>query len=334
MKVYWLIIPLLLFVGVSMYADIYRGYRTIDCTGEYLIADSLIDLYKQDGQEGPDGEVWNFESYIELPFIEDCRRFSGTVSIIVKILLANDDTPPVVFLPAPFPFTVPWADFDEEKNQELLDSWLPKAKKRRADWEGIYSGATLSTEVTVEWKLNKDIQDETERNTLAQIDFEKDPWEIEIFLRNIYVIANAHQIPPQHLIIYAQMEELIHAKQAKKLAERDGMSTDEFEGFDLADFHAMEVEAKITIEEEVWPILYGILPPLLLEPLENNPAFEDYWENREEYYELVEKERNGEIEEPDVERFEALKEYFRNLPLVGSRINQKYEGKAEEHQTK
>ncbi|MCY3626032.1 MAG: hypothetical protein OXG88_00100 [Gammaproteobacteria bacterium] len=125
------------------------------------------------------------------------------------------------------------------------------------------------------------------------------------------------------------MEELIHAKQAKKLAERDGMSTDEFEGFDLADFHAMEVEAKITIEEEVWPILYGILPPLLLEPLENNPAFEDYWENREEYYELLEKDRNGEIETGDVERFEELKKYFRNLPLVGSRINQDYEGREE-----
>ena len=51
MKVYWLIIPLLLFVGVSTYADIYRGYRTIDCTGEYLIADSFLDLIKQEGKK-------------------------------------------------------------------------------------------------------------------------------------------------------------------------------------------------------------------------------------------------------------------------------------------
>lgn len=87
----------------------------------------------------------------------------------------------------------------------------------------------------------------------------------------------------------------------------------------------MEVEAKLAIEQLVWPIIYGTLPPLLLEPLENNPAFEDYWENWEEFYNLLEKDRNGEeITEDDAKRFKELEDYFSNLPPVGSRINPKY----------
>ncbi|MYK43990.1 MAG: hypothetical protein F4039_07885, partial [Gammaproteobacteria bacterium] len=167
----------------------------------------------------------------------------------------------VVFLPVPIPFTVPWADFDEEKNQELLDSWLEKAVERLADWEGIYSGATLSTEIEVEWKINKTLNDpETEHGRLAQIDFSKEPWEIEVFLENIYTKANAHKIPPEHLIIYAQMEEIIHAKQGAALdTHEDG------KGYDgRVDLIAMEIEAKLEIENEMWPILYGMLPPMLM----------------------------------------------------------------------
>ncbi len=329
MKIYRIIVPLLLFVGVSTNADTYRGYRTTDCTGEYLIATSLIDLYKQDGQEGPDGEIWNFESYIELPFIEDCRRFSGTISIIVKILLANDDTPPVVFFPTPIPFTVPWADFDEEKNQELLDSWLEKAVERLAGWEGTESTATLATEIEVEWKINKTLNDpETEHGRLAQIDFSKEPWEIEVFLENIYTKANAHQIPPQHLIIYAQMEEIIHAKQGAALDPWEDGS-----GYDpRADPIAMEVEAKLSIENEFWPILYGMLPPLLM-VIPDPPVDKNYHKNREEFHKLVKKLINkGKLKGEDVRTYESLLEYFETLnkktQIVGA-INAKYEGKAE-----
>ena len=329
MKVYWLIIPLLLFVGVSTYADIYRGYRTIDCTGEYLIADSLIDLYKQDGQEGPDGEVWNFESYIELPFIEECRKFSGTVAIIVKILLANDDTPPVVFLPVPIPFTIPFADFDEKANQKLLDSWLEKAVERLPDWRGTESTATLATEIEVEWKINKTLNDpETEHGRLAQIDFKKEPWEIELFLDNIYKKAMVHKIPPEHLIILAQMEEIIHAKQGAALDPwEDGTGYDP-----RADPIAMEVEAKLDIENKFWPILYGMYPPMIM-VIPDPPVDKNYHKKREAFHKLVKKLINkGKLGKTDTNRYDDLLKYFETLnettQIVGA-INAKYEGKAD-----
>ena len=322
---HWIAV-LTILASVSLYAEVevYRGYQTEGdekCTGEFVIAGSVKALKKYDNQN----DDWTLRSYIRVLPPGECKEYTGSTPIFVTPgSLPGNTEAPVVFMPNPFPIPILSSAFDAEKNQELLDSWLPETEKRApiANWVGDYSDATWATSVSVEWKVGTIADHE---NT-AHIDFEPNPWEISVFPERIYRIAKANGLPPEHLVIYAQMEELIHAKQGKARAEVYGKSEDVFEGFDLADFHAMEVEAKLFIQELIWPLLYGMLPPVLLEPLENNPAFEDYWEHREEYLKLFEKDQE-EITEPDELRFEVLKTYFRNLPTVKSRINPDYEGK-------
>ena len=335
MKTHKIIVPLLLilFIGVNTQESgegIHRGYESLDCTGEFLIAASFIDLVRQDGRKDSNGKVWNFKTYIRLPSIDECEDFDKSGTIIgKKIVVSPDNYKPVVFLPAPIPFTIPFADFDEEANQKLLDSWLDKAVERLPDWRGTESTATLATEIEVEWKINKTLNDpETEHGRLAQIDFKKEPWEIELFLDNIYKKAMVHKIPPEHLIILAQMEEIIHAKQGAALDPwEDGTGYDP-----RADPIAMEVEAKLDIENKFWPILYGMYPPMIM-VIPDPPVDKNYHKNREEFHKLVKKLINkGKLKREDVRTYDRLLEYFETLnetTQIVSGINAEYEGKAE-----
>ena len=330
MKTHRWIAVLIILTSVSLYAEVevevYNGYQTSNCSEEkeFVIAGSVEELKKYHYQN----DDWTLRSYKRVAPPGECKEYTGSEDVqdtfVTPAALPDNTEAPVVFIPAPFPVPILWDNFDAEKNQELLDSWLPETEKRApiATWVGVYSGATWSTSVSVEWKVGTSADHEH----AAHIDFEPNPWEISVFPERIYRKAKANGIPPEHLVIQAQMEEHIHALQGKARAEVYGKSEDEFEGFSIADSHAMEVEAKSSIQTIIWPFLYGMLPPLVLEPLENNPAFEDYWENRKEYFELLEKEVE-EVTKADRNRFKELQEYFINLPPVKSRINLDYEGK-------
>lgn len=329
---YCITFAFLTLIGISVHAT-FNGYRTIDCTGDFLIAASWIDLVKQDGQEGPDGEIWDFESYIELPEIEDCKTFSTANSIIGnKIILPPDDYAPVVFLPTPFPRPVLWADFDEETNAVLLDSWLSETVDHEVISNIIltrFKNKQWSTEIPAEYRVLPVINTEN-LGRLAEIVFKEQPWDINVYSGNIKRVGDLKKIPPEHLAIYAQMEEHIHGLQGLADYLKDG------KGHTIADHIAAEVEAKHIIQFIIWPILYGTLPPLLIDPegVANIP--EEYWENRERFQELIDiindPTKTDEEVQDEMDDYQDLKDYFLELNerlQIGSIVNENYEHKTE-----
>ena len=78
------------------------------------------------------------------------------------------------------------------------------------------------------------------------------PYKIKIFIENIYRMAKANNLPFEHAVMQAQMEEHIHAIQLDA-EENDG---DKLRKLTVADEFAVEVEAKTLIQEIIWPYVY------------------------------------------------------------------------------
>lgn len=125
MKVYRLVVALLVLLGASTHTHgVVNGYETPDCSGDFVIADSLETLRHWHGKKF-NGKVWRFKSYQTVIDIEDdesvgdCMRFTSSYPIIVPDEPVKDPKP--IFLPAFIPRLE--GDFDAEKNQKLLDLW-------------------------------------------------------------------------------------------------------------------------------------------------------------------------------------------------------------------
>ena len=332
MKILHWIAVLTLLASVSLYAEVYVGYQTSNCSKEkeFVIAGSVEELEKYDNQN----DDWVLRSYRRVSPPEDCVEYTGSEDVkknfvTPRSLPANTEAP-VVFIPHPFPVPIIWNDFDAEKNQELLDSWLPETAHREpiANWVGTESDATWSTHTPAEaeWSAPAVPKFGEPLTVLGRVDFSTSPWKIEIYAERIYRRAQANGIPEEHLLKNTQMEEYIYVlqgKAAQKMGRNVGTVADKF---------AWEVEAKLLRQEIIWPYLYGTLPPMLLD---SSTAVKDpdYDENREKFHELDKKlSKHGKLIGSDAEEYLELLGYFNtiNANLVASRINPNYEGEEEE----
>ncbi|MDE0093201.1 MAG: hypothetical protein OXO49_01705 [Gammaproteobacteria bacterium] len=72
-----------------------------------------------------------------------------------------------------------------------------------------------------------------------------------------------------------QMEEHIHAAQTEALLNVYGATKKEFTFYALPDQCIMEVEAKTHIQETKWPLMFGTLPPLIMDVPEKPEGFDE-----------------------------------------------------------
>lgn len=61
-----------------------------------------------------------------------------------------------------------------------------------------------------------------------------------------------------------QMKEYIHAAQVDAKINLYGITKEEFWFFSEPDKYIMEIEAKTHIQDTMWPLMFGILPPTLM----------------------------------------------------------------------
>lgn len=323
MKTHRWIAVLTILTSVSIYAEVevYRGYQTEGdkkCTEEFVIAGSIKELEKHDKQN----DDWTLRSYKRVVPPGECEEYTGTPSpiFVSPASLPDNTAAPVVFIPTPFPVRMLSSDFDAKKNQELLNSWQPRTTEIPpiAAWVGPETD-TMWTHITPYlWEITREPGD----GSYAKLIFDEKPYKIKIYIENIYRDAQANNLPLEHLIIQAQMEEHIHAIQLDA-EENDG---DKLRKLTLADEFAVEMEAKLLIEEIIWPYLYGMQPPYLMRRVEK-PA--DYDDKRKEYNDLWVKEKGQGLNILEQYRLYALEKYFKNdVPKVTSYPNPHYEGES------
>ncbi|MCY3628286.1 MAG: hypothetical protein OXG88_11715 [Gammaproteobacteria bacterium] len=326
MKTHRWIAVLIILTSASIYAEVYRGYQTEGdkkCTGEFVIAGSIKELEKYDNQN----DDWTLRSYKRVVPPGVCEEYTGTITIeegdtIITPSLLDDPSaaPAVVFIPTPFPVPMLSSDFDAKKNQKLLDSWQPRTSEIPpiAAWIGTETD-TMWTHITpYEWEITREPGD----GSYAKLISDEKPYKIKIYIENIYRAAQANNLPPEHLIIQAQMEEHIHAIQLDA-EENDG---DKLRKLTLADEFAVEMEAKLLIQEIIWPYLYGMQPPYLMRLVEKP---DDYDQKRDEYNDLWVKEKQQGLNILEQYRLYALEKYFKNdVPKVTSYPNPRYEGES------
>ena len=320
MKIPHWIAVLTLLASVSLYAEVYVGYQTSDCSKEkdFVIAGSVQELKKYDNQN----DDWTLRSYKRVDPPEDCVEYTGSVKspFVTPGSLPDNTEAAVVFIPAPFPVEILSSDFDAEKNQELLDSWQPETAKREpiATWVGPETD-TMWTHITpYEWEITS----EPSGGTYGSLIFFEKPYKIKIYIETIYRDAKANNLPFEHVVMQVQMEEHIHAIQL----DAEENDADKLRKLTRADEFAMDFEAKTLIQEVIWPYIYGMQPPYLMRPVEK-PA--DYDANREEYNELWVKDKLYGLNWFDNKRFLELDEYFTDdVPKVNSYPNPNYEGES------
>ncbi|MDE0645064.1 MAG: hypothetical protein OXH84_02340 [Gammaproteobacteria bacterium] len=348
MKISRIIVALLVLLGVSVHTHgIVNGYETPDCSGDFVIADSLATLIYWDGKEF-NGKVWNFESYQKLTDIEDgedeenigdCIRFSSSPLYASLIQQAKVYKP--VFLPA-FILRLE-GDFDAEKNQKLLDLWKQKTMHNPyINGQALpHTNTIFSSETPAEWDTTQPGYFYTENNKTYRVYGEvivDDPLKINIYAHNIRIKANSEDIDFEDFVISTQMEEHIHALQIKALEtdlrnELAGkpkeyqLNEEEFQVlFKIvikAEKLIMDKEAKEFRQNVLFPYVFGRPAPMILDPEFTIPN--DYEENRKKFRELAIKNisENADISEM-IEYTKLLVDWIVELETPTSVVNPDY----------
>lgn len=329
MKLPYLIAVFTLLVSVSLYALVYGGYQTLDCSiGESHITAGSVDQLERYDDQNNDFELKSYR--ILSPNLGECVQYTDSSSEDVDVVEGGPNFTPgmdpgktkaVVFIPQPFPVAFLVQDFDAEKNQELLDDWQSKTNIAPiVNWVGIETGIKWTAITPYEWEITR----EPLLGAFGRVNWLKNPPKIEMWIENIYREAKANNLPFEHVVMQIQMEEHIHALQADT-EENDG---DKLKRPTPADIFAMEVEAKTFIQEIIWPYVYGMQPPYLMRPVEK-PA--DYDDNREEYNKLRSDLITYGLNGIQRLRYNYLEGYFANpdkVPKVISDPNPNYQGES------
>ena len=286
MKISHWVAVLTLLASVSLYAEVevYRGYQTEGdekCTGDFVIAGSVKELRKYDKQN----DDWTLRSYIRVVPPDECKEYTGSNPVFVTPgSLPGKTEAPKVYIPVVFPIL----DGDlisTERVKELLEYWRSKTEDIPpiVNWVGKETGARSSPTTEPEWKISVFPPDSVRRGDL---NIKYDPWRITLYVNNITIHATSNDIPPQDLAMNVQMEEYIHAAQVEALINLYGITKEEFRFFSEPDKYIMEIEAKTHIQDTMWPLLFGILPPTLMHAPPKPDGFD---EKLPEFRELLKK---------------------------------------------
>jgi len=352
MKISRIIVALLVLLGVSVHTHgIVNGYETPDCSGDFVIADSLATLIYWDGKEY-NGKVWNFESYQKLIDIEDDIEDDENIGDCIRFSSSPPNTSPVdqatvykpIFLPAFIPRLE--GDFDAESNQKLLDLWKQKTiNNPYINGQALpHTNTIFSSETPAEWDTTQGVYDITiggeSFHVLGKVTI-GDPIKINIYAHNIRISANSEDIDFEDLVISTQMEEHIHALQVKaletdlqnELAEKEIQLNEEKFYKLLKDVYkvskvAIEVEAKEFRQNALFPYVTGRPAPMILDPEVTIP--DDHHEKLEEYRELAIKVASETASLLEKVRYRYLKRnYFDKLNRPASVRNPDYKRQPE-----
>ena len=323
MKTYKIIVVLSILLTVSVYAndEEVTGFTEEDCDGDSHTATSLqelIDLHKDQNSD------WKFKSYYYTNDSEECLPFEVDDDedmeeiVVIGIRLPNIPTP----ITGGFGGGVGGSsnisgdstvadEYGFEENQKQLDCWYKKLMDlgKLQKWFGEYTDAKYTSPIGHSWSFPEDDDDGPYGSTVTplpeNVTSAKDAsLTILIYPQRIYKLHQETGIPFNHLIMYAQMEELVHALQAAyERTDDDKIWVPDWSIEQLMS----ELEAKETVEDW-WKERFGVLPPFLAP--ENITKPEGYDKNLKRYYELYEKQRDSSLEPEEQTEFDALVNYF------------------------
>jgi len=321
MKTHKIIVVLLILLGMSAHTTTptsIRAYESTNCTGEYFEAGSMTEIQRKNGKKKSDDDEdkWDFQSYNFSNNTDVCYPYNGGVGVAPTSPYGDNSDIHNGPLPTEndygeFPPTA--ADhFGDEDNRRLLDCWLEKAAETDiiVNWEGE-EGASFSTDAEIEWN----VKNRTETLDEGETDNANTNWEVDAD-GNVTVTVNIYPhnimkyhgldsgIPLDHLVIAAQIEEMIHVWQGYvEVNDEDDQpipwTSDKF---------AMEVEAK----DQLAPFFKAIFN-VRRAPYNVIKAkkLESYDSNREEFNDLGQKIERGEnLSKSQIQRFSVLEEYF------------------------
>jgi len=320
MKIYRLIVPLLLFLTVSAYANDneVEGFTEDDCEGDSHTAASyseLKDMHKSDDNE------WKFKSYWYTNDKKKCLIFEEDMEEITVIGIRLPSIPtsisgdsgkrggrgPRIDYDGVNPAETE-EDFNDKDNEDAFDCWTKgiidpdtgdELIKEITEWKGEYTEATY-------------IHNHAERGEQWVLDFDEDysfgwtnyppAWKISgknffitVFMYperigNEYLRLNK-KVPFLHLYMYWQMHEFVHVLQiVHELTDGD----DQLVPYKSGKFYR-EMEAYKTVDEW-WRARFGNEPPY---KVPNITAPDDYNDRVTAYNNLVDKRINGTFEESD-----------------------------------
>ncbi|MYK43367.1 MAG: hypothetical protein F4039_04680, partial [Gammaproteobacteria bacterium] len=326
MKTHKIIVVLLILLGVSAYANDneVEGFTEDDCDGDSHVATSYSEL--KDMHESNDNE-WEFESYWYTNDKKKCLIFEEDMEEVIvvgqKLPGSSNGT---------YGSTIgggtsssgskdyaPTIDevilFDEEKQEAIKECWQAKLE----DSEVIKKALTrtkakwrTSSETGAKWKFVASGENaQLAGITLTELPEDANSVEDVSITITIYpwaigaeAIANDYKL--NHLIMYHQMHEYVHAVQIAH--ERDD-GDKHYVPIPEADRPIMELEA-YEILELIWQEFFNSSAPYTV-PEDELP--EDFDSKRDRYYDLYSKKKDGNLSPEEKQEFESLKEYFDDI---------------------
>lgn len=339
MKPHKIIVPLLILLGTSLYAndEEVTGFTEDDCDGDSHTVTSLQELIDLHNDESSD---WKFVSYYYTNASEECLPFEdedmeeivvtgqrlpqsshsiygGTIGGGTSSSGSKDYAPTLdeVVL------------FDREKQEAIKECWQTKLENSEVIKKAL-------TRTKAKWKTNSEtgatwqFVPSGKNSQLAGITLTEQPEDansvedvsisIIIYPWAIGAEAIANDYKLDHLIMYWQIHEYVHAVQIAH--ERDDGDR-HYVPIPEADGPIMELDA-YEILELIWQEFFDSSAPYTV-PKDELP--EDFDSKRDRYYDLYSKKKDGDLSEEEQQEFESLKEYFEDIDIPVGDLNDEYD---------
>jgi len=228
MKIYRLIVPLLVLLTVSAYANDneVEGFTEDDCDGDSHIAASYSEL--KDMHESNDNE-WEFKSYWYTNDEENCMIFEEDMEELVATgtrlpgggysggggntggysggsSTNNDRLEALQALVD----ALEAENFDDEANQALFECWKAKMPDlpSMTNWVGKKTKATWQRDVPFQW-----VVEEESTNAMGSVDYVDGVLTATLYRENIANFATARNAKFRHVALAVQLHEMTHIMQ-------------------------------------------------------------------------------------------------------------------------